>query len=319
MAAVSRSALRVLRKAPGFDAAALFRLALCCLLLALGVPAPAQSGHRLMLKDGSWQEVITYEVRGDRTRYLSTLRYEWEEVPTDLVDWPATKHWNAQKHPKAGEGAAIADDVLEGLDVAPGLALPTRGGVFLLDRFSGGPSLVELIQTPGTLNRSAGIFHSSAGPRAPVKQQLKIRGASARTHAHVPLPQIFVKLSEPQGGGPGPEERFRIVRLERDKDSRILASINSTITGKHAETHESVPAHTERFHDEWLRVVPAQELHPGEYALVEMLDRDRINSHVWDFSYDPNASGNVNVRMPYSEATVDQRHTDSPELKPRQK
>ena len=43
--------------------------------------------HRLILKDGNYQMVRKYEVAGDRVRYLSLERNEWEELPYDLVDW----------------------------------------------------------------------------------------------------------------------------------------------------------------------------------------------------------------------------------------
>ncbi len=49
--------------------------------------------HRLILKDGNYQIVRQYEVVGDRVRYLSLERGEWEELPYNLVDWDATRKW----------------------------------------------------------------------------------------------------------------------------------------------------------------------------------------------------------------------------------
>jgi hypothetical protein len=298
-----------------------FRLlaAVCFLLLGLTVFASAQAGKRLILKDGSWQEILQYEVQGDRTRYLSTQRREWEEVPRDLVDWKATEEWNArpmQLPPEEEPGSAT--DAADNLTVAPGLQLPSSGGVFMLDTFSGHPSLAELIQVPGVLSHdTGGIFHSSIRPG---KQRLKLKGSNARTQAHIQLPQIFVKIAESAPAQPiASADRFRIVRLEPERDSRILASVNAARTGRQSETQPFAPARIESFHEGWLKVLPLEALEPGEYALVEMLDRSRFNFYVWDFGVNPHAPGNLNTRKPYSRAADDETGTFSPELRPREK
>src|SRR5271163_3558920 len=51
---------------------------------------PAIRGQKLVLKDGSFQLVRSYERTGERVRYLSAERGDWEEIPAALVDWDAT-------------------------------------------------------------------------------------------------------------------------------------------------------------------------------------------------------------------------------------
>src|SRR5208282_2652295 len=151
-------------------------------VLALHVHAPAQDlARRLILKDGSYQLVTQYEVKGDRVRYKSAERDEWEELPSALVDWPATEKYQKDRATSAiPEAAAIdkekdseteADRAAEEShrpQVAPGLRLPEDDGIFLLDNFQGQPQLVELQQTEGGVNRNtrANIFRGALDPVA---------------------------------------------------------------------------------------------------------------------------------------------------------
>ncbi|MGH9688869.1 MAG: hypothetical protein ACRD5K_17450, partial [Candidatus Acidiferrales bacterium] len=48
-------------------------------------------GTKLLLKDGSYELVREYEIQGNRVRYYSIDRSQWEVIPTVIVDWDATK------------------------------------------------------------------------------------------------------------------------------------------------------------------------------------------------------------------------------------
>ena len=80
-----------------------FHRVLLGLLLAAAasalIPWAAQAQEpteRLVLKDGSYQSVVKYEMQGDRVHYLSSERYEWEDIPSSLIDWDATNKYNAE-------------------------------------------------------------------------------------------------------------------------------------------------------------------------------------------------------------------------------
>jgi len=173
------------------------------------VLSPAQDlARRLILKDGSYQLVTKYEVKGDRVRYKSAERDEWEELPSSLVDWPATEKYEKDRAaaPAIPEASALdkeTDAEREAEEahlpqVAPGLRLPEDSGVFLLDNFQGQPQLVELQQTEGDINRNTkgNIFRGALNPIASAKQTVELEGEHATVRAHVAVPSIYINVED---------------------------------------------------------------------------------------------------------------------------
>jgi len=177
-------------------------------VLALRIPAPAQDhARRLILKDGSYQLVTKYEVKGDRVRYLSAERDEWEELPSALVDWPATEKYEKDRSTSAVPEAAAIDKETDAdreaersrlPQVAPGLRLPEDSGVFLLDNFQGQPQLVEMQQAEGEIasNSKANILRGALNPAASARQTVELDGEHAPVHAHVAVPSIYISVDD---------------------------------------------------------------------------------------------------------------------------
>src|SRR5579863_7045947 len=121
---------------------------------ALPRPAPAQDlSKRLILKDGSYQLATKWEVKGDRVRYYSAERDDWEEVPDALVDWDATAKYEKDRATTPPPEAVALDKELaaerqaedaKSPQVAPGLHLPFDSSVMLFDTFNNQPQLNEL-------------------------------------------------------------------------------------------------------------------------------------------------------------------------------
>ncbi len=168
--------------------------------------------HRLILKDGSYQMVRKYEIAGDRVRYLSLERDEWEELPYALVDWDATRKWE-QNHvgpyesPEAAspgmkeaaeidkEEAAERDEMKARMpEVAKGLELPDEDGVFVLDTFQGTPELVELVPSDLSLNQRNRKGLATLNPLAGQRATVELDGAHAKVHLHVNDPAFYLSL-----------------------------------------------------------------------------------------------------------------------------
>ena len=62
------------------------------LALVLLLASPAFSAiARLYLKDGTYHLVREWSRDGDRVKFYSTERSDWEEIPVDLVDLRRTE------------------------------------------------------------------------------------------------------------------------------------------------------------------------------------------------------------------------------------
>ncbi len=302
--------LRLLRGLrPAFERALLSGVLI--LLLVFPVVSPAQDlARRLILKDGSYQLVTKYEVKGNRVRYLSAERNEWEELPESLVDWPATEKYEKDRAAGASvpEAAQLDKELEQDRDreeaqlpqVAPGLRLPEDSGVFLLDSFQGEPQIVEIQQTAGDVNRNtkANIFRGAINPVAGLKQVIELEGTHAPVQSHVDVPSLYINVDaapdhpDPAAAkgstraAPGPQQpqqpqqaivpfdRFRIVRTEVKGGKRILGDVKRQVTGKIIQEQHLVKTTITRVSGGWLKLTPTESLPPGEYVLVEMMSQE---------------------------------------------
>ncbi len=268
-----------------------------------------QPTERLVLKDGSYQSVVKYEMQGDRVHYLSSERYEWEDIPTSLIDWDATNKYNADLNtgklrPNIAETPeekeAREKEEANSPEIAPGVNLPGTGGVFLFDEFKDKPELAEIVQNGSEVNKDAkkSVLRSTINPLASNKQAFEIKGEHAQVQSHTPRPTIYIDIDE------GPinsslNDRFRLVRVTVKKESRVVGNVKVSIAGKVSQQASFLPVNIEKLGTgEWIKLTPAQNLPAGEYAVVEMLTPDEMNLYVWDFGVNPNAPANPNTWQP---------------------
>jgi hypothetical protein len=187
--------------------------------LLLPVCAHAQgdgpASERLILKDGSYQVVRRYQSKGDRVRFLSAERGDWEEMPQNLIDWKATEAWNHEHSPDAKpdagsqaaqeaaeiDRAAAAQKAAEEArqpEVAPGLRLPDESGVWGLDTYNNVPELVRIRQSDGDLNLDMGhSVKALAVPDHGAKELIRLNGYRAPVAFHVERPVFYVALNPP--------------------------------------------------------------------------------------------------------------------------
>ena len=297
-------------------------------------PAVIASIHRLILTDGSYQQVRRWEIHGDRVRYISAERNgAWEELPLNMVDWAATEKF-AHAHTARGEQEAAASVDAKAIDaeaaaekaemtsrtppVLPHLFLPDRDGVWVLDYFQNQPELVTLEQDSGDVNQRTG-HNVQAGAIHPVPRKAEIRldGEGSKVHLHGNEPVFYVSLtggdeaagpdaltvSAPTTKGPepvsSPKSQYVIVEVDPRRNYRAITNATLNQIGSQ-NANVTVTTTTVLPGGHWMKVVPKQKLTIGQYALVEVLGPRAINTAVWDFAIEPQAGDNLNAIVPTS-------------------
>jgi len=311
-------------------------------LLFLSPVHAQQLAKRLILKDGSYQLVTKYEIKGERVRYYSAERGEWEEVPKSLVDWAATEKYEKDRaagvaSPEAAEldkqlEAERKEEEARSPKVAPGLRLPDDGGVLLLDTFQGQPQLNEIRQSGGKVNKNtkSNILRATINPIASARRTVELPGTHAKIQSHVTRPMLFVNIasdsdtssSQPQQGSTAEPaldpQRFKIVRMQTKEDKRIVGAIKIAVYGKVSQQQNLVPTESEVLSgSNWVKITPTSALSPGEYAVVEMLGKEGMNLYVWDFGVDPSAPANRDAWKPNPSASQPPSHQATELQKPR--
>ncbi len=284
-------------------------------------PSLAQDqGRRLILKDGTYQSVTKYEIHGDRVRYFSAERGEWEEIPKVLIDWDATdKFEKGRQEGKAAPEAVQLDQELEAErkaeqarspQVAPGLRLPDEGGIFLLDTYENQPQLTELQQSGGDLdkNTKSNILRAVINPLAGAKQTIELPGPHSKIQSHTSVPTLYVNIDSnnnsnqaaiatatPATGEPSPSnsDRFKIIRVEVKGGKRVAGAVKIAVTGKMKTDERFVAATVTAMTVGWVKITPTESLAVGEYAVAEMMGKEGMNIYVWDFGVNPSAPANA--------------------------
>jgi len=237
---------------------------------------------QLYLKDGQFQLVREYKVDGDRVRYYSIERSDWEEIPVALVDLKRTEIQIAERKAAIAEQAKLIteEDKAERERANEVAKIPQGPGVHL--------AVGEGIQT---LKQAESEVHTNKGrnvlkvlspvPLVSGKATVEIKGEHSLTKVASERPEFYISLSA--------EERFGIIRVRPSKGVRIVEKLTVIPVSKETmEEQEQVEIFRQQIEDGLYKIWPTKPIEPGEYAVVEYTE-GKVNIQVWDFAYDPNA------------------------------
>jgi hypothetical protein len=254
------------------------------------IPAALPKGKKLILKDGTFQLAREYTMEGDRVRYWSVERSQWEEIPSSLVDWDATHKSEAEQAARdadlkakihASQLAQLTKDidVDRSLEIKPGLFLPDAIGFYALDKDK---AIRQMKQSTAEVKMSTGreVERIMTGvPMIPSKKTMDIPGERAAIRLTTAEPEFFMRPADSR------EPRFRLLRAQVKGGHRLIDSASVYITGQEKHNATDIEIQTWTPATGVFRYTVDERLEPGEYAFVEMTD-EGISGYVWDFGID---------------------------------
>jgi len=241
---------------------------------------PLGAAVRLYLTDGTYHLVREYQVQGDRVRYYSIERSEWEEIPVDLVDWERTKaeaQGEEERRKKELELLQAEEDA-ERERARKVARIPMNPGVYWFE----GEEVRTLPQAELTtvLDKKRTVLKVlSPLPVVPGKRTIEIEGPHAETRITTPVPEFYIRLAQ--------QERFALIRAKPKDNSRVVQVWQIVpMTNEIFEEHEEVETFRQQLGWNLYLIWPKEPLQPGEYAVIEWAPGEG-NIQAWAFGYWP--------------------------------
>jgi hypothetical protein len=272
--------------------------------------ADVSHGKKLILKDGTYQVAREYTRTGDRVRYFSEERGDWEELPASMVDWDATakdeaasqKSFNAMANKIHDQEEAKrmdnVSDIAASLQVGQGAFLPEADGLYVVEGKS-----VRVLEQAGAGVKSDKMRTVeqvlSPIPIVPGKRKVFLPGERAKLRLTNASPEFYLREAPPDPDDPnaGPISRSSragdngpdviLIRAKLVHKGRELESIGTLFGENISANRDEVALQRWEVAPHVYRFTLGETLTPGEYAMAEVL-ADGLNYFVWDFGVDGN-------------------------------
>lgn len=259
-----------------------------------------------MLKDGTYHLVREYQRNGERVRYFSVERREWEELPAALVDWDTTAKQNAeieksstqlvekvhnQEQSKRMDNVA---DIDASLRVGKDAFLPSGEGMFVVEGST--IRILDQVDSAFRTDKKRAIEQIlTPVPIVPGKKNMVISGTRAKLRLRSKTPEFYLREAPPdpdrvspvrkstRPGDTGPD--VELIRTKVKGKERQVESISILFGEQMGTAMNSVSVQRWEVAPQVYRFTLSGPLPPGEYVLAEVLP-DGLNLFVWDFGVD---------------------------------
>lgn len=250
------------------------------LLLLLAGLASAGT-FRLYLKSGDYQMTREYKVDGDRVRYYSTEREQWEEIPVALCDLKKTEIERKRTEDDREKETKLVDEEeqFERKQREEVERIPVNAGAYYFQ--NNRVKNLELAESTFVKDKKRHALQMITPiPIVAGKMTLEIKGAHSAFVVNDDEPEFYIRLEQ--------DDRFGIVQLTpSSKGTRIVEDISTIpVTNENIENPKQIPAFQKLMTTGLYKVWPEKPLAPGEYALIEYQEGE-LNTRIWDFRYQP--------------------------------
>lgn len=252
------------------------RRLLVALLFFCAVAAGAT--FKMYLADGTFHIVKEYKVDGDRIKYYSVERGDWEEIPSELVDVKRTEGERTDRAKALAEETKMISDEDKAARAIQEevLKIPQDPGVYTLDD---GKTLHIFKLAESTLHTNKGrqvLKVLSPVPLVPGKATLEIPESHSLNILKAERPDLYIQLAK--------EERFALVKLTPHLNVRVVERVAIIPVSKEAvEEVDEIKVFRKQLTESWLyKIWPEEALAPGEYAVIEYTP-GKLNTQIWDF------------------------------------
>lgn len=263
-------------------------------------------GKKLILKDGTYQVIREYQRTGERVRYYSLERGDWEEVPASMVDWDATA--KAQTDDEKSNAAQVEKihkqeeakrmdnvaDIAASLPVGKGAFLPDAEGMYVVEG-----EKVRVMDQVGSqfktdkMRTLAQIL--SPVPLVPGKKTVELPGTHANLRINAQNPEFYLREPPPdpekestiqksrRAGDAGPD--VELIRAKVTRNGRQLESISLLFGQEISSQKNSISIQRWEVAPSVYRFTLSQPLPPGEYILAQVME-EGLDLFVWEFGVD---------------------------------
>lgn len=249
-----------------------------CGALFLGVTLSLVAANvRLYTTDGEYQMVREYTVEGDRVRFYSVERSEWEEVPLALVDLKRTQEESsAKKEVLDKQAAELAEETAAARAQREEIAkIPADSGVYRIE--NGVLRTIPVADMTVRTDKGRSILQVLTPlPILEGKATVELPGEHSANIVRDERPEFYFRMDR--------QESMAIIKVTPQKGVRLAEHVEIIPVSKEMiETRDTIQIFTKQLPGEnFYKIWPQEALPPGEYAVIEY-EESKVDLRIWDF------------------------------------